>query len=178
MRFIILIFSIALSSNSYASDWANRLSIPENLKLVLESAHSQSEKKGNISLPKAQIEFKKKIDPKNAKSLFQQKTLLFSSLYGRSNSPYRGAISKTLRCDNKEALPVKRSEKSKFQEIVSHQFFTNDYFTLGVCDKADQKYSGIILQVYCTKSKFFAEISIYDFPNSELLKAASDVHCL
>lgn len=174
---IFLFLFLITNVNSSASNWNSTLFVPSEIEKVLQIEEPKDKAIIKPTIPMAKIDFKEKLKPNAATNRFQQKALIFSNLYGYSDSPYRGAISKTLRCQDKEAQPKKEVQKSKLEEVVRYRFFTNDYFALGVCDKADRKYSQILIQIYCVKSNSFAEISIYDVPGSSLIELATQIRC-
>ncbi len=175
---MLFLFSlIFLNSFSFAADWKATVYLPERLETVIQSNNPGQKKENASVVPKVSITYEEKMKPSVATNRFQQKALVFSNLYGYSNSPYRGAISKIVRCENKEAHPKKEVQKTKTQELVSYRFFTNSYFTLGVCEKADQKYAALMLQIFCPSSGAFAEISIYDVHGSDLLELAKLIRC-
>lgn len=154
------------------------LFFPIEIEKILNMTKTSDASEQTKAIPNAKINIEKNIEVEVAKKNFQRKTLLFSSLYEKSNSPYRGAISKTLRCENQEAQPQKTIRNTPSEEIISFKFFTNDYFILGVCEKKDLKYLGMVVLVYCKKSKSFAEISIFDNPNSKAIDQANLIRCL
>lgn len=175
----MLVFHLTAQAQSIESkEISSVLFFPTELQKTLESSKTQDATEQTRTVPSAKLKIDENIQSEVAKKNFQRKALLFSGLYGKSNSPYRGAISKTLRCENPEAQPQKVIKNTPTEEIISYKFFTNDYFALGACEKRDLKYLGMVTMVYCKKSNIFAEISILDTLNSKAVEQVSLIRCL
>lgn len=90
--------------------------------------------------------------PIQAQSNNEYKLMQLSSLYEDAKSPYPGALSDRISCDN-QYKPVIRAYKSGGMDIRSYSGFLNDRMQYGGCLREQIAYSSRAVIFYCPGHK-------------------------
>ena len=93
---------------------------------------------------------------KQAKNYISDKIFVINSIYREINSPYPGALSNRIECEEK--FKPKTMENVPFDYYI---LYASERFTYGVCSWDLIKYKSVIYYTYCKETKNLYQIELF-----------------